>query len=94
MLTNTLWPKTVSRGLLWLLDNIGVLFEEGTDLLLGRDGLARKDPSLSLLDDLVQQLQIVGQLRRPGQTEGIAPLRRRGQRLLGIVGRLGRHPRR
>ncbi len=32
-----------------LLDNIGVLFEEGTDLLLGRDGLARKDPSLSLL---------------------------------------------
>ena len=27
-----------------LLDNIGVLFEEGTDLLLGRDGLARKDP--------------------------------------------------
>ncbi len=71
MLTNTLWPKTVSRGR--LLDNIGVLFEEGTDLL-GRDGLARKDPSLSLLDDLVQQLQIVGQLRRPGQTEGIAPL--------------------
>ena len=25
--------------------------------LLGRDGLARKDPSLSLLDDFVQQLR-------------------------------------
>ena len=48
-----------------LLDNIGVLFEEGTDLLLDRDGLARKDPSLSLLDDFVQQLQIVGSVAPP-----------------------------
>ena len=71
-----------------LLDDVGVLLEQGKDLLGGRNLLPPQDPTLGLIDDLCGQVQVMAQFFNDEPTGKILEPVRLLQGHLGVVGGL------